>query len=123
MTNRFVPEVVGGYDFVSSTQSHDQSDNDESYSYRGRPYRRHKPIALFRSYRTILESNETDLIRSVGAEPDRAQNKLRYIKRTLRSFEAHAAERIERMRAAEATLSAAIVAALLSNRREGGSHE
>jgi hypothetical protein len=68
----------------------------------------------FRSYSTIVESNEADLIRDVCLDMDRAESKLRRVKQRLHNVREEAAAQIELLTAADAKLTAAIVAALLS---------
>jgi hypothetical protein len=69
---------------------------------------------LFRSSRLIVKSNEADLVRDVGFAVDRAQTKLGQIKRRLKGVQEQAAAQVELLTAAETTLTAAIVAALLT---------
>jgi hypothetical protein len=71
---------------------------------------------LFRSSRLIAESDEADLVRDVGLALDRAQTKLRRIKQRLKDVQEQAAAQVELLTAADAKLTAAIVAALLSTR-------
>jgi Mg2+ and Co2+ transporter CorA len=69
---------------------------------------------LFRSRNSILESDEGDLIRDVCFDIDRAQTKLKAIRRRLRGLQEYTAAQVQLLSAAETKLTAAIVAALLS---------
>ena len=73
----------------------------------------------FRSYELIVESDEAELHRDVCRDTRKAEVKLRKVKERLQSERDRSATMIELLTAAETKLSAAIVAALLSNRREG----
>ncbi len=87
-----------------------------------RPYTRRERnmhTFVFRSYSAILEADEADLIRDVGLDLHKAQVKLRKITERLQGVQEQAAAQIEQLTVAQTKLSAAIVAALLSNRREG----
>jgi hypothetical protein len=71
---------------------------------------------LFRSYHLILESDEADLVRDVSLDIDKAQTKLKAIRRRLKGVLEQAAAQGAMLTAAETKLTAAIVAALLSTR-------
>jgi hypothetical protein len=74
---------------------------------------------LFRSYDLILESDETDLIRDVSLDLEKAQKKLRQIQERQQQVEEQPAAEIHLLTMAAIKLSAAIVAALLSTAQEG----
>jgi hypothetical protein len=84
---------------------------------RRRPYR---PYSLrtfaFRSYCSIVKSNEADLIKDVCVDMDRAQSKLRRIKQRLENVRKEAAAQIELLTTADAKLAAAIDAATAGDR-------
>ena len=91
---------------------------------RGRPSRGRKTGAnirtlCFRSYDLIVESDEAELHRDVCRDTRKAEVKLRKVKERLQTERERSTAMIELLSAAETRLSAAIVAALLSNRREG----
>jgi|SRR5882724_5107611 len=69
---------------------------------------------LFRSRDLILESDEADLVRDVCFDIDKAQTKLKAIRRRLRGVQDQAAAQVQLLSAADTKLTAAIVAALLS---------
>lgn len=73
----------------------------------------------FRSYDLIVEADEAELVRDVCRDTRKAEVKLRKVKERLQGERERSAALIEKLTAAETRLSAAIVAALLSNRREG----
>jgi hypothetical protein len=73
---------------------------------------------LFRSRDSILQSDEPDLIRDVCFDIDRAQGKLKRIRARLESLQEYAATEIQLLTDADAKLSAALVAALLSTQRQ-----
>jgi hypothetical protein len=66
---------------------------------------------VFRSYTLIVQSDEADLMRDVCFDIDKAQTKLKAIRRQLQRDREHAAMREELLPSAENRLSAAIVAA------------
>ena len=72
---------------------------------------------LFRSRESILQSDEPDLVRDVCFDIDRAQGKLKRIRARMASLQEYAATELQLLADADAKLSAAIVAALLSTRR------
>jgi hypothetical protein len=72
---------------------------------------------LFRSYDLIVQSDEADLVRDVCFNIDRAQTKLKGIRRRLQGVHEEAAAKVQLPTAADTKLTAAIVAALLSTRR------
>ena len=82
-------------------------------SSRRRPY---SQMRTFRSYDSIVESDEADLVRDVCFAVDRAQTKLKAIQRRLKDVQEQAAANVQLLTAAETKLTAAIVAALLSTR-------
>jgi hypothetical protein len=85
-------------------------------SQRGRrPYSRMRTF-VFRSYDSIVESDEADLIRDVCFDMDRAQSKLRRVTQRLKNVEEEAAVQVQLLTTAKTKLTAAIVAALLSTR-------
>jgi hypothetical protein len=71
---------------------------------------------LFRSYDPIVESDEADLVRDVCFDIDKAQTKLKAIRRRLKGVQEQAAAKVQLLTAADTKLTAAIVAALLSTR-------
>jgi hypothetical protein len=71
---------------------------------------------LFRSYDLIVQSDEADLVRDVCFNIDRAQTKLKGIRRRLQGVQEQAARKVHLLTAADTKLTAAIVAALLSTR-------
>ena len=71
---------------------------------------------VFRSYDLIAESNEADLVRDVCFDIDKAQTKLKAVRRRLKGVQEQAAAKVQLLTAAETKLTAAIVAALLSTR-------
>jgi hypothetical protein len=73
---------------------------------------------LFRSRDLILESDEADLVRDVCLELDKAEKKLKAIRRRLQGVQDQAAAQVQLLSAADTKLTAAIVAALLST--QGG---
>jgi cell division FtsZ-interacting protein ZapD len=94
-------------------------DEDVGWGSVSRPYTRRGPnmhTFLFRSRELILESDEADLVRDVCRNIDRAQTKLRQLRERLQGERERSAALIELLTTAETKLSAAIVAALLSNR-------
>jgi len=66
---------------------------------------------VFRSYNLIVQSDESDLMRDVCIDVDKAQTKLKAIQQQLERDREHAAARAELLTSAENKLSAAIVAA------------
>jgi len=72
---------------------------------------------LFRSYHLIVESDETDLVRDVSCDVDKAQTKLKALRRRLKVVQEQAAAQVQLLTTAETKLAAAIVAALLSGKR------
>ena len=72
---------------------------------------------LFRSRESILQSDEPDLVRDVCFDIDRAQGKLKRIRARMASLQEYAATELQLLADADAKLSAAIVAALLSTMR------
>jgi hypothetical protein len=71
---------------------------------------------LFRSSHLIVQSDEADLVRDVCFGIDRAQTKLKSIRRRLQGVQEQAAAQVQLLTAADTKLSAAIVVALLSTR-------
>ena len=71
---------------------------------------------LFRSYDLIVQSDEADLIRDVCFDIDKAQTRLKAIRRRLKGVQEQAAAQLQLLTAADTKLTAAIVAALLSTR-------
>jgi hypothetical protein len=65
----------------------------------------------FRSLTAILESDETDLVRDIRFDLDKAKTKLKRISKRLKSVQEQAAAQVQRLTAAEAKLTAAITAA------------
>jgi hypothetical protein len=74
----------------------------------------------FRSRELILESSDADLVRDACRDLDKAQVKLKAIRQRLQSVQEWSGAQIEMLTTADTKLTAAIVAALLSNR---GNHE
>jgi hypothetical protein len=90
------------------------SENDAPFEPRVSGRQRHgrnMHTFVFRSYNLIVQSDETDLIRDVCLDIDKAQTKLKHIRQQLQRDREHAAARAELLTAAENKLSAAIVAA------------
>src|SRR6266404_6480787 len=71
---------------------------------------------LFRSLNVILESDDADLVQDVCLDLDKAEKKLKAIRRRLRGVQEQAADQVQRLATADTKLTAAIVAALLSTR-------
>jgi Mg2+ and Co2+ transporter CorA len=71
---------------------------------------------LFRKYDLIVESDEADLVRDVCFDIDKAEKKLKAIRRRLQDVQEQAAAQVQLLTAADTKLTAAIVAALLSTR-------
>ena len=71
---------------------------------------------LFRSYDLIVQSDEADLVRDVCFDIDKAQTKLKGVRRRLQGVQEEAAAKVQLLTAADTKLTAAIVAALLSTR-------
>jgi hypothetical protein len=96
------------------------SDRAPSISATGRPYRvsgeKNRFTLLYRSRESILQSDERDLFRDVCFDIDRAQGKLERIRARIESLQEYAATELQLLTDADAKLSAAIVAALLSTR-------
>jgi hypothetical protein len=72
----------------------------------------------FRSYDTIVESDDADLLRDVCSDMARAESKLKRVKQRLKQFRAESAAEVQLLMSAETKLTAAIVAALLKQRRQ-----
>ena len=68
---------------------------------------------LFRSYDLIVESDEADLVRDVCFDIDKAQTKLKAIRRRLQGVRDQAVAQVQLLSAADTKLTAAIVAAQL----------
>jgi hypothetical protein len=86
---------------------------------RSRENVRHGPnmhALLFRSYDLIVESDEADLVRDVGFNIDRAQTKLKAVRRQLQSVQERSAAQVQLLTAANTKLTAAIVVVLLSTK-------
>lgn len=73
---------------------------------------------LFRGCDTILESDDADLARSVALDIDRAATKLRKVRQRIQGMQEQATAQLEKLTTVEAKLGGAIVAALLSTRRQ-----
>jgi hypothetical protein len=71
---------------------------------------------LFRSLDVILESDDADLVQDVCLDFDKAEKKLKAIRRRLQSVQEQAADQVQRLATADTKLTAAIVAALLLTR-------
>ena len=71
----------------------------------------------FRNREVLLEADEADLVRDVGLDLHKAETKLRKIRERLQSVQEWSATQLEQLTAADAKLSAAIVAAQLSGQR------
>ena len=69
---------------------------------------------MYRSYDLIVQSDESDLVRDVCFDVDKAARKLEAIRRQLQRDRERLANRVELLTVAETKLTAAIVAALLS---------
>jgi hypothetical protein len=88
-------------------------------SHRRRPYSERGPnmqTFVFRSYDLIVESVEADLVRDVCFDIEKAQTKLRAIRRRLKGVQEQAAAKVQLLTAAGTKLTAAIAVALLSTR-------
>jgi hypothetical protein len=72
---------------------------------------------LFRSLDLILESDDADLVQDVCLDLDKAEKKLKGIRRRLQGVQEQAADQVQRLTTADTKLTAAIVAALLSGQR------
>jgi hypothetical protein len=86
-----------------------------------RPYTRrggNMHTYLFRSREAILEADEAELIEDVSCDLEKAQRKLDAARRQLKKVQEYAAEQVRVLTAVDIKLGAAIVAALLSTRRE-----
>jgi hypothetical protein len=77
---------------------------------------RSRHTLLFRGYNLIVESGEADLVRDVSLELGKAETKLKAIRQQLKRTQELAAARVHLLTTAETKLTAAIVAALLSER-------
>jgi hypothetical protein len=93
------------------------SENDATFGYRatGRPYRRSERnmhTFVFRSYDQIVKSAEADLVRDVCFDIEKAQSKLKAIRRQMEQDRKHAAARAKLLTSCETKLSAAIDTAL-----------
>src|SRR5438552_18671610 len=73
---------------------------------------------VFRSYDLIVESDDADLVRDVSLDVDKAQTKLKAIRRRLQGVQEQAATQVQVLTAADTKLTAAIAAALLSTRQK-----
>jgi hypothetical protein len=71
---------------------------------------------LFRSYGLIVQADDADLVRDVCCNIDRAQTKLKAIRRRLKGVQEQSAAQLQTLTTADTKLTAAIVAALLSTR-------
>jgi hypothetical protein len=71
---------------------------------------------LFRSYNLIVKSDEADLVRDVSCDIGKAETKLKAVRQQLKRTKELAAARVHLLTTAETKLTAAIVAALLSDR-------
>jgi hypothetical protein len=69
---------------------------------------------LFRSRDLILKSDEADLVRDVCLDVDKAEKKLKAIRRRLQGVQEYAAAQVALLTAADTKLTAAIIVALLS---------
>jgi hypothetical protein len=68
---------------------------------------------VYRSYDLIVQSDEADLVRDVSFDIDKAQTKLKAVRRRLKGVQEQAAAKVQLLTAADTKLTAAIVAALL----------
>ena len=93
---------------------------DQAYDEDCAPRRQSMHTFAFRSLKLILESDETDLVRDVRFDIDKAQTKLKKTRRRLKGLQEQTAAQVKLLTAAETKLAAAIVVALLST-REGKS--
>lgn len=117
---RFTPKIVGGADYgCSETRTKPRINRDDVFPTSHRSAGPNMRTFLFRSYDVILEADEAELVRDVRFDLHKAQVKLRKIKERLQSVREQSAAQIEQLTAADNKLSAAIVAALLSTRKEG----
>jgi hypothetical protein len=67
-------------------------------------------------YDLIVQSDEADLVRDVCFDIDKAQTKLKAVRRRLQGVQEQAAAKVQLLTAADTKLTATIVAALLSTR-------
>jgi hypothetical protein len=84
----------------------------------GRPYTRrgaNMQTFVFRSYDLIAEADEAELLHDVRQDIPKAETKLRKAKEALRAKRKRYGLEIEMLEIVETKLSAALVAALLSN--------
>ena len=81
--------------------------------------RKNMQALLFRSRESILQSDEPDLVRDVCFDIDGAQGKLERIRARIESLQEYAATELQLLRDADAKLSGALVAALLSTQMKG----
>jgi hypothetical protein len=88
-----------------------RSESVEPYEPRETGRRRAARRMVFRSYTLIVQSDEADLMRDVCFDIDKAQTKLKAIRRQLQHDREHAGAREKLLTSAENKLSAAIVAA------------
>jgi hypothetical protein len=72
---------------------------------------------LFRSREALLEADETELVRDVSMDLDKASKKLNGIRKRLKGMRENYATEVQSLEVAERKLAAAIVEALLSGQR------
>jgi hypothetical protein len=72
---------------------------------------------LFRSREALLEANETELVRDVSMDLDKASKKLNGIRERLKGVKENYDAEMQSLKAAERKLAAAIVEALLTGQR------
>jgi hypothetical protein len=97
----------------------DDEEDEAPYQRRQSPYREGAlHTVTYRSYDLIVQSDESDLVRDVCFDVDKAARKLEAIRQQLRRDRERLTSRVELLTAAETKLTAAIVVALLSTREE-----
>jgi hypothetical protein len=84
----------------------DQPDEEEDWTPRRRNPNMH--TFRFRGLKLILESDETDLVRDVRFDFDKAKTKLKKIRQRLKSVQEQAAAQVRQLTAAETKLNEAI---------------
>ncbi len=89
----------------------DQADEEDLAPRRQDRHGPNMQTFVFRSLKLILESDETDLVRDVRFDIDKAKTKLKKIRQRLKSVQEQAAAQVQQLTAAETKLTAAIVAA------------
>jgi tetrahydromethanopterin S-methyltransferase subunit A len=78
---------------------------------RRKPYAYKRGPLVFCSYESIAESDEAALVKDVCSDMARAESKLRRVKQRLQNVLVESAAQVELLTAADAKLTAAIIAA------------